>query len=572
MNGVKDPEILNLIKSQLSDWSDVSDESISAEFKMKLDKRAIKKILSSYGYFDANITAKRTRSNVTFNITLNDRYKFDDVLLIYVDQRKYRSGLTVGQVFDLIGIQYDSYTDTKQISEGGEKIADFFRDKGYAFVNVQDPEIQIDKGKKKIKSVYKIELKGKTIIDRTVINIKSKKDPKLIRPFIENRISWNNGSVYDRQKINALKDDLMSSRIFANISAKLSQPTLDPKDPTVVHTEITLDIEEALLRDISAGLKYGTNEKFGILLSWTHYNIDGKGSSVSTTIDSAKKDRHIALKHETPDIFLAKQKLASQVFYTKEAVTAYDVSKVGAESMLWQTFGQKCKVGIGICVEKSKTADKISDDTTKFDAWGIPIGLSFDTTDEYLDPQKGIRCQAVVTPYMGNLTNLTVFTGKASIYIPFKKNDFSNFVVLAIYSKYGSIFRKKSNKIPRDKLFFSGGANSVRGYDYQKLGPVNDNKKPLGGESVFEIGVEPRFRVSENLGLVAFLEFGNVYSKKIPNLLQKLFCGYGLGVRYYTPFGPIRLDIALPSKIRKNTNGKRIDSLFNIYISVGQAF
>ena len=96
--------------------------------------------------------------------------------------------------------------------------------------------------------------------------------------------------------------------------------------------------------------------------------------------------------------------------------------------------------------------------------------------------------------------------------------------------------------------------------------------KPLGGDSVFEIGVEPRIRVSEKLGFVAFFEGGNVYTNKMINPLRKLLFGYGIGIRYYTSFAPIRFDIAFPTKIRKTKSGKRIDSRFNLYISVGQAF
>ncbi len=89
---------------------------------------------------------------------------------------------------------------------------------------------------------------------------------------------------------------------------------------------------------------------------------------------------------------------------------------------------------------------------------------------------------------------------------------------------------------------------------------------------MFEIGVEPRIRVSENLGFVAFLEGGNVYSKKMANPLRKLLFGYGVGIRYYTSFAPIRLDIAFPMKIRKTKQGKKVDSIFNLYLSIGQAF
>lgn len=585
VNGIQNGEIMDLIKSQLSDWSDISERSISAEFKLKRDKRIIKQILASYGYFDAQICPISQNDKVVFNVKLNERYKFDDVLLLYIDQKSYRSGLKVKQVFDLIGIPYDTYTDTKQLADGCEKIADFLRGKGFAFAQVHAPKLQRDKKDKRIKAVYEIELNGKTVIDKTIVHIKSKKDPKLLQPFVRNRISWKDGDIYDREKIENLKNDIMASKIFSGVSVVLGKPIKDAHDTSVVHTTITIELEEALLRDVGAGLKYGSSEKFGVLLFWTHYNINGKGSSLSTSIDASKENRYLSLKYDTYDLFYKKQKLSTQAFYVKENESSYKVLKSGAESMLWQTFDTKFHAGLGLCVEESETTDKIEKKDLDFSAVGIPIGLKFDTTDEYLDPQKGIRCQATITPYIGHPNNLTVFTGKASMYIPFKKNAFRNFLVLAVYSRYGTIFRNKNHDIPRDKLFFSGGANSIRGYGYQKVGAFSDidegdvenidNKplgKPLGGESVFEIGVEPRIRVSDNLGLVAFLEGGNVYTKKMANPLRKLLFGCGIGVRYYTSFAPIRFDIAFPMKIRKTKQGKKVDSMFNLYLSIGQAF
>jgi translocation and assembly module TamA len=149
---------------------------------------------------------------------------------------------------------------------------------------------------------------------------------------------------------------------------------------------------------------------------------------------------------------------------------------------------------------------------------------------------------------------------------------FKNSIVIAAYTKIGSILRNKNRKIQRDRLFFAGGAGSIRGYGYQKVGQVNDDKRPYGGESLFEMGIEPRLRVTEDVGLVAFLEGGNVYSSKMPHFFKKPLFGYGVGMRYYTPLGPIRLDLAFPTKRRKTSNNKRIDSMFNIYISIGQAF
>lgn len=572
IRGIEDQGIIRLINSQISNWENISKHPISTEFKLKHDKLVIKKILNSYGYFDAEVKYAFSNDKITFNITPNERYKFDEVLLLYTDQPDYRSGLKIGQVFDLIGIDYDTYTDSKQLSDAKDKISDFLKKQGFAFASIKDPDIVIDRENKKIKAVYKIDLNGKTIIDKTILNIKSKENSQLLKPFIQNRISWKDGDTFDQQKLDNFKDDLMASGIFSGISITLSEPKFSDGNLEVSHTTINIEVEEGLLRDVAAGVKYGTSEKAGIVLSWTHYNLDGKGSNLLLLADAANISKNVRAKYEIYDLFYKRQKLINQTFYSKEDANAYNVSKIGIEAILWQTFGQKFNLGGGLLGERSNTKDKIDSKKTKFNAFGLPVGLKFDTTENYLDPQKGIRCSAMLTPYFGNLANMAIFLGKASIYVPLRKNLFKNNIVFAAYSKFGSIFRNKNHKIPRDRFFFSGGANSIRGYGYQKVGIVNDKKVPMGGESVFEFGLEPRFKLSDDLGLIAFLEGGNVYSSKVPNPLKKLFFGYGIGVRYYTPLGPIRLDIAFPTAKRKTKAGKKIDSLFNIYISVGQAF
>ena len=586
INGVNDKEIIAMIKNQITSntkYNLKAEDSLSNKFRLEADEKVITTILRSFGYFDAEVHASGEFETVTFDIILNERYKFNEVLLRYKDDKEFRAGLKIGQVFDLVNIEFDSYTTTKQISVASVKICDFFKKLGFAFIEINQPIINIDKKNKKIKATYEINLNKKIIIDKTIIKIKSKKDPKLLEPFVRNRLEWKDGDVYDSKLIESTKELLMDSGIFASIEISLEKPTTDLKDEKLAHTIATVELSEALLRDIAVGVKYGTTEKLGILLSWTHYNVNGKGSKFTTLFDMSnlfsKKNREMALKlqYSAYDIFYRQQELKSQTFYTKAKTDSYDVSKIGVESMLWQNFGRKFKLGLGACVENASTTDKInpSSDKQKSNAFGIPIGISLDTTDSFFDPQKGIRCNGMMTPYFGKINTLdsiTVLSGKCAAYLPISKNSFKNSAVIAFYAKSGSIFSKDPNAIPRDRLFFGGGANSIRGYGYQKLGKINNDKSAFGGESIFEIGVEPRLKISDDVGVVVFAEGGNVFSSKIPKPMKNLLWGYGFGVRYYTPLGPIRLDIAFPTKIRKTDEGKRIDSRFNIYVSIGQAF
>jgi translocation and assembly module TamA len=594
ITGIDQAEILQLVRDQVTpswDKKKFSGDPMIDSFRLENDIDAILITLKSFGYFDATVSTKFDGKKVIFNVTLNNRYKLSDIVLVF-DDTNYKSGLTSDQLIAICYINREAFIDTKQLSDAGERIDNYFEELGYAFVHVETPDLEIDRSQKKVKVIYKINLNGKTIIDKTMLKIKTKKSPELIEPFIRNRILWHDGEVYDAKKVENTKIDLMDTGIFAVIDVTLTDRTPDSNDPKISHTTAIVSIEEAPLRDVSVGVKYGTTEKIGLALAWTHYNIDGKGSRFGTLLDLSKNTKVGRIKYNNYDLFGKMQELASQAFYIKENVPTYNVSKFGVESILWKTVSRGFRIGAGICLENSKTKDNIaavvpentddistsdsinSNEKIKFHACGTPVGINFDSTDNFLDPQRGIICTGMITPYFSNLKTITVVNGKLSAYIPILKNSFRNRMVVASYIKFGSIIRNHNNVIPRDKLFFAGGANSVRGYGYQKIGEHSADNKPLGGESLFEFGIEPRYRISEDFGIAIFLEGGNVYPTKLPKPFGKPMLGYGCGVRYYTPLGPIRLDLAFPVKRRKMTNDdkKHLDSRFNIYISIGQAF
>ena len=140
-------------------------------------------------------------------------------------------------------------------------------------------------------------------------------------------------------------------------------------------------------------------------------------------------------------------------------------------------------------------------------------------------------------------------------------------VVLAGRAMIGSIVGGDSTEeLPATKRLYGGGAGSVRAYGYQKLGPIGANGKPTGGRSQLELGSELRWRMFGDFGGAVFVEGGNVYDDEVPNLNEPIRWGAGLGLRYFTDFGPVRLDIAFPINRRRN------DDTLQFYIGLGQAF
>jgi len=96
--------------------------------------------------------------------------------------------------------------------------------------------------------------------------------------------------------------------------------------------------------------------------------------------------------------------------------------------------------------------------------------------------------------------------------------------------------------------------------------PLDCEDDPVGGRSFFEAAGELRFQVAERVGLVAFLDGGRAFEPAFPDLDEPLLWGAGLGVRYFSPIGPLRFDVAVP------LNRRGVDDSFQVYLSLGHAF
>jgi translocation and assembly module TamA len=131
--------------------------------------------------------------------------------------------------------------------------------------------------------------------------------------------------------------------------------------------------------------------------------------------------------------------------------------------------------------------------------------------------------------------------------------------------KAGSVSGAALAEIPAHRRFYSGGGGSVRGYSYQGVGPRDPNGNLTGGRSLLEASIELRFQVTEKLGLVPFVDAGSVSTGTVPGF-SDVRIGAGIGVRYLTPVGPLRVDVGFPLDRRPGEN------TIGVYAGVGQAF
>ena len=255
---------------------------------------------------------------------------------------------------------------------------------------------------------------------------------------------------------------------------------------------------------------------------------------------------------------------AERVGQTFGSLVGYTVDDIDVSAAIRHRFSDQLSLQAGLELQKGFATN--AQGTIDYTLIGAPLGVNYDTTNDRLDPTRGVRASAQFAAYpkfMGSSLNL--FTYHASIATYRAIDDASRFV-LAGRIEAGGEFGAALDDIPANLRLYAGGGGSVRGYPYYSLGPLSPSGAVIGGRSVFDGSLELRARVTDTIGLVPFFDAGDAFASSWPDFSAPLRMSAGLGLRYYTSFGPLRVDLATP------VNRRPGDPRFAIYVSIGQAF
>jgi translocation and assembly module TamA len=244
--------------------------------------------------------------------------------------------------------------------------------------------------------------------------------------------------------------------------------------------------------------------------------------------------------------------------------TGYTVNDVDVATAIRHRFNQYLSAQVGLDGQVGMATDALG--TVNYHLIGVPVSLTYDSTDDKLDPTRGFRATGSFAAYpkaFGSSLDLFQAKGRASAY--YSIDPESNYV-LAGRVNLESEFGAPLDDIPANLRFYSGGGGSVRGYAYNTLGPTGPGGAIIGGRSEFDASGELRVKITDTIGVVPFFDAGNAYWGSEPNFGEPLQMAAGLGLRYYTAIGPLRLDLATPINPRPG------DPRFAVYVSIGQAF
>ena len=257
-----------------------------------------------------------------------------------------------------------------------------------------------------------------------------------------------------------------------------------------------------------------------------------------------------------------------------EQPLAYDRDSIAATSGVQYAIDDQQTVEARLRLEYEQIRDYLGD--AEYLIASLPVTYTYDGRDDKLNPTEGVFAKLFGEPSYEIRGGVPFFKARAdaSTYLSVSESDR---FILAGRVAFGSILGANDvEEIPNDRRFYAGGGGSVRGYQFQTvspfypdvLGPTGEesfNDTPRGGLSLFEASLEFRIGVTENIQIVPFVDAGTVGDDIVPDF-SSFKIGYGVGARYLTSFGPIRVDVGFPAQPSDRDEG------FQIYAGIGQAF
>lgn len=383
--------------------------------------------------------------------------------------------------------------------------------------------------------------------------------------FVARQASIPQGAIYSPEDLERARKRLNDLGIFSSI--RFVEGDVAGPDGTL---PIMIEVSERKRHVIGAGASWSSTEGFGLEAYWRRRNLFGRGELLSLEgsvgrIGDASPDEmeySARIAFEKPGVFGPQTKFTTSLGARQESPDAYTSRSVTLDAYLQREYSQQLKGRIGAELFYADETDAFGEG--EYFLIGLPADLTYDTRDDKLNPSKGIFAALAGEPAYDALASNTMMflKGTASSYIALDK---AKRFILAGKISAGSIVGPSVRNIPASRRFIAGGGGSIRGYGYRNVGP-RFNGEIVGGRSLFEVSGEVRLKATETIGLVGFIDAGNAYEDSIPDFSTSLKIGVGVGVRYFTPIGPLRIDAAVPLDPEKD------DPDFALYVGLSQAF
>ncbi len=456
---------------------------------------------------------------------------------------------------------------TSTIRQAARAGVEAWREQSHAKADVAATEIVASHPTATIDSRIALDPGPRVRFGKLTISGNQRMDPRRLRKIA----GFPEGEPFDPEELDDVRRRLRRTGVFSAITLEEAE-FLGPGDTL----DVTLTVVEQKLRRVGIGFELSSQDGAAISGYWMHRNLLGGGERLR--VDAAVRD--IGSGTSGRDLLLGVR--LDRPATLNADTTAYVEAR--AEQLREEDYDQDLGVlGIGFTYQPSERltgdialqyrrsrVDDDSDGISDFEVLALPIAVTWDRREPLMtDARRGFWLQGELTPFTGfedtGSGARAVAEGRA--YRSFGQTDR---FTLAGRARAGSIFGPTIEETPREYLFYSGGGASVRGQPYQSLGAeaiVGSDGTTIetGGMSVANATAEIRYQLRERIGLVGFADAGKVWTDGSFGGDSDWHAGAGVGVRYNTPIGPLRFDVAGPV-------GGDTGEGVQVYLGLGQAF
>jgi translocation and assembly module TamA len=568
--GVEDPQLLKLFRtsSQLEKLKTTPPTTrMGLKRRAENDNTAFIQVLQSQAYYNAKVDFHLKDDHVFFMVDTGPIYPFAEFNIHYFQNEKEVSSDILCKPITLsqLKVKLGSPAIPETILSAEDTLLDYLNLQGYAFAAILKRQVYADQKTKKIIVSIEVDIGNLTYFGSTQV----KGLERIHKNFIYKKLRWNLGEIYNPQKIEKTQEALELSGLFRTVNISHGEELVDEYS-----LPISISVLEAKQKTIGFGLNYTTALGPGFTGEWEDRNFRGNGQKLTTHADVWEKLQTGSISYSIPDFKRQDQILIWLLNYEHEKTKSFTERSLSFSGLIERKINRYLRVSYGLAYKLLRS--QRSDHNGTFDLIKIPLQLQWNNADSILEPTKGGFIQLKVIPSFQILApqfiySINTFTG--GIYHAL---DSDKKYILAGKLSLGSIVGASEYDIPPPERFYAGSENTLRGYRYMTVSPLGRRNKPIGGRSLFIYSLELRTHVQKNFGWVLFYDIGNVYKELIPNFKKKMLQTLGLGIRYYTPIGPLRLDIAVPLDRRKGNKKKHhnhyIDHTAEFYFSIGQSF
>lgn len=530
--------------------------------RLKEDTELLDRLMRAKGYYDARVrgsvsagVAGDGRLQITMDVVPGPLYLLSSVDL----QGLADAGSKQPILRDAFTVKVGDPIDADKIVGAQTSLATALGNSGFPFAKVEEPVVRVDHEARNGDLDVIIATGGY----RTFGQIVMPNDELFSARHVQRIARFRPGDTYMASDVEDLRRALVATGLVSSV-------TLTPEDAgDNAHVDLDVNVTPAPPRTIAGEIGYGTGEGARIEASWQHRNFFPPEGAVTVRGVIGTQEQTGSLTFRRNNFKKRDQVLTGLLSVSNIKRDAFDARTVQLSGTIERQtniiFQKKWVWSVGaelVASEERDSFSRLTGGRRTFFIGALPTGLTYDGSDDLLNPTKGFRLGGRLSPEL-SFQDGTFGYLKAqldgSVYQPM-----SDRIVLAGRARLGTIFGSTVSQIAPSRRFYAGGGGSVRGYGYQDIGPRDVNNDPIGGKSLAEFSLETRVRFG-NFGVVPFVDAGNISTQALPRF-KDLRIGAGVGLRYYSNFGPIRVDVGTP------INPQKGDSKIAVYVSLGQAF